>query len=157
MVSGEFFGDYYIFDKVSEFTYKVEEGEEYNPEKVFRLYAIDVKKLSEILSYDKEGFMKFYKSTKNKKLLLKFQIENEMINEEEEDQSYLDTQNIKEAIRCEDIGNFPFINTQYEEQEALLEETLIDLDNRINIVNNQLSFIDNEILSKSQKVRKITK
>ena len=40
---------------------------------------------------------------------------------------------------------------------ALLEETLIDLDNRINIVNNQLSFIDNEILSKSQKVRKITK
>ena len=45
----------------------------------------------------------------------------------------------------------------YEEKEALLEETLIDLDNRINIVNNQLSFIDNEILSKSQKVRKITK
>ena len=157
MVSGEFFGDYYIFDKVSEFTYKVEEGEEYNPEKVFRLYAIDVKKLSEILSYDQEGFMKFYRSTKNKKLLLKFQIENEMINEEEEDQSYLDTQNIKGTIRCEDIGNFPFINKQYEEKKALLEETLLDLDNRINIVNNQLSFIDNEVLSKSTKVRKITK
>ena len=155
---GEFFGDFFILTKRSEYTFKVEEGEQYEHDKVYLFYTLDIVLLGEILSYDQNGFIKFYQSTKNKRNLLKYQTNIDIINESSSsmDEDDYEIKLVKEKklirgrLRTEYLGNIPDVYNRFNKKKNVLNEEINQLEKRLDIINKQLSFIDNEIINQNK-------